>query len=407
MNYQWNEAKIKDIAKIGDGAHASIKRIENGVMYLSSKNFGIDRINFEQSEYISLADYQKHFKENSKAVTKPQENDVLLGIIGTLGAPYLVKQNDFFGLSSSVSIIRSNVEVIDPKYLYYWFKSPIFQQSVNQTKSGVAQSFLSLGMIGSLPCYYPNSLPIQKKIAAILSAYDDLIENNLKQIRLLEEMAQITYQEWFVRLKFPNHENTHIDETTGLPISWEYKKLGEHVELIKDSVLPENLDNIRYIGLEHIPRKSIVLSEYGNSDNVNSLKLIIQKGDILFGKIRPYFHKVGVALFDCISSTDIIVMRAIEKQLHGIILQNVFSENFVKAAVQSSNGTKMPRASWDVLKNYQIIIPEKTVLTQFAEMSDNIISTISNLANQNQRLKEARDILLPRLMTGKITVDDL
>jgi type I restriction enzyme S subunit len=317
-----------------------------------------------------------------------------------------ITDNKGFG-STEYIVFRGKEKISDSDFIYYLSKTEWFKQNaVNSMVGASGRQRADAKFISNTHLTLPP-LPIQTKIAAILSAYDDLIENNLKQIRLLEEMAQITYQEWFARLKFPNHENTHIDETTGLPIGWEYKKLGEHVELIKDSVLPENLDNIRYIGLEHIPRKSIVLSEYGNSDNVNSLKLIIQKGDILFGKIRPYFHKVGVALFDCISSTDIIVMRVIEKQLHGIILQNVFSENFVKAAVQSSNGTKMPRASWDVLKNYQIIIPEKTVLTQFAEMSDNIISTISNLANQNQHLKEARDILLPRLMTGKITVDDL
>ena len=218
-------------------------------------------------------------------------------------------------------------------------------------------------------------------------------------------MAQITYEEWFVRFKFPNHENTPVDEVTGLPLGWKIEVLENHVELIKDSVLPTDLGNsIRYIGLEHMPRKSIVLSEYGDSDNVGSLKLVVKKGDVLFGKIRPYFHKVGVALDDCITSTDTIVLRARKQELHGIIVQTVYSNEFVASAVQSSNGTKMPRANWNVLKNHPIIIPEITVLNQFSEISHNLIFNISNLVNQNQLLKEARDILLPRLMTGKIAV---
>ncbi len=114
---------------------------------------------------------------------------MLLSIIGSLGAPYLVKEDDLFGLSSSVSILRPKKEIIEPKYLFYWIKSNEFQSSVNNIKSGVAQSFLSLGMIKSLPVIFPTPLSIQRKIATILSAYDDLIENNLKRIKLLEEQA--------------------------------------------------------------------------------------------------------------------------------------------------------------------------------------------------------------------------
>lgn len=404
---QWNTCKLKDVALIGDGAHASIQRIDKGILYLTSKNFGADGLDLSKVDYISEDDYNKYFKKKSKALTKPKADDILLGIIGTLGAPYRVKEDDFFGLSSSVSIIRPDSEKLSSNYLYYWFKTPLFQNAINQIKSGVAQSFLSLAMIGSLPCIYPRSIGVQQKIAAILSAYDDLIENNLKRIKLLEEMAQITYEEWFVRLKFPGHETTSIDSETGLPEGWKMGKLFEKVELIKDSILPSNIDSkARYIGLEHMPRKSITLSEYGTAEDVGSLKIIVKEGDILFGKIRPYFHKAGIALTDCITSTDSIVLRP-RKQLQGIILQTVFSDNFVSAAVQSSNGTKMPRANWGVLKNYPVIIPDKTVSIKFSAFSDSIISAISNLVNQNQLLKEARDILLPRLMTGMIDVEQL
>jgi len=216
----WYQEKISDIAIIGDGAHASIKRVEDGVAYLTSKNFKSDGLDLAKLDFISESDYQKHFKEKSKALTKPQENDLVVGIIGTLGSPYLVRNTDRFGLSSSVAIIRPDSTKILPKYLLYWMKSPTFQRSINQIKSGVAQSFLSLGMIGSLPVCYPQNLEIQKKIAGILSAYDDAIENNLRRIKLLEEMAQITYEELFVRLRFPGYATTPINEATGLPDGW-------------------------------------------------------------------------------------------------------------------------------------------------------------------------------------------
>ena len=175
--------KIGDVCNVGDGAHASIKRTLNGIPYYTSKNFKIEGIDLSKVDYISEEDFKKHFRSNSNAITKPIKDDILLSIIGSIGAPHLVKDEDDFGLSSSVSILRPNVSKIEPQFLYYWIKSDDFQNAVHQIKSGVAQSFLSLSMIKQLPVIYPKSLETQKRIASILSNYDDLIENNLKRIK--------------------------------------------------------------------------------------------------------------------------------------------------------------------------------------------------------------------------------
>ena len=151
-------AKIDDVCVVGDGAHASIKRVLEGIPYLTSKNFKIDGLDLTKLDFISKEDYYKHFNGKSKAITKPILNDVILSIIGSIGSPHLVKNNDEFGLSSSVCILRPNEDKILPVFLYYWLKSDFFQQSIHQIKSGVAQSFLSLGMIKSLPVNYFESL---------------------------------------------------------------------------------------------------------------------------------------------------------------------------------------------------------------------------------------------------------
>ncbi len=297
---------------------------------------------------------------------------------------------------------------LDRGFLFWILKSDFIKQVASSLASGAAQPDLNHGAFKSIKIPLPL-LPTQQKIAQILSAYDDLIENNLKRIKLLEEMAQITYEQWFVRMKFPNHEITPIDAETGSPEGWKYSKLSDEVELIRDSILPSTLEkSVPYIGLEHMPRKSITLSKYGSSNDISSLKTNVKKGDILFGKIRPYFHKIGIALKDCITSTDNIVVRPKAKNnINGIILQTMFSEAFVSSAVQSSNGTKMPRANWKVLAKHKVIIPDIVISNKFSVISTNIISSVSNLSEQNQRLKEARDILLPRLMTGIIDVDKI
>ncbi len=157
---KWERKTINEVCNVGDGAHASIKRQPDGFQYLTSKNFKLYGLDLNKVDYISEVDFQKHFKDDSKAITKPKPEDVLLSIIGSLGAPYLVKEDDLFGLSSSVSILRAKRETIVPEFLFYWIKSNEFQSSINNIKSGVAQSFLSLGMIKSLPVIYPVELPV-------------------------------------------------------------------------------------------------------------------------------------------------------------------------------------------------------------------------------------------------------
>ena len=145
-------------------------------------------------------------------------------------------------------------------------------------------------------------------IADILSAYDGLIENNRRRMALLEESARQLYQEWFFRLRFPGHEHTRI--TDGVPEGWKPKCIGDLCTDLREIVCPQEAEpSTPYIGLEHIPRRSIALSEWGTAGSVISSKLRFRQGDILFGKIRPYFHKVGIAFTNGVTSSDTIVIR--------------------------------------------------------------------------------------------------
>jgi type I restriction enzyme S subunit len=214
---RWIRAKIGDCSIVGDGAHARIQRQTSGVMYLTSRNLKDGCIDLSKVDYISNDDFERHFRDDSKALTKPKADDVVFSIIGTIGEPYLVQKQDRFGISSSVAILRPNCQVVQPQYVYYWIKGHIFQDALYGIKGGVAQGYVSLEMIRSLPLYYPP-LPTQRKIAAILSAYDDLIENNTRRIAVLEEMAQAIYREWFVHFRFPGYEGVRMVESELGPV---------------------------------------------------------------------------------------------------------------------------------------------------------------------------------------------
>ena len=210
------------------------------------------------------------------------------------------------------------------------------------------------------------------RIASILSAYDDLIENNQRRIQLLEQSAQLLYKEWFVHLRFPGHE--HVTITDGVPEGWIKKPLSTLCTDIRNSIHPKTLaPDFPYIGLEHIPRHSITLDSWGKAAEVDSNKFRFSKGDILFGKIRPYFHKVGFALVDGITSSDAIVIRPTEDRLYFYVLSLLASNEFVALASKTvREGSKMPRADWKFLLKSVFKVPSMALLDFFNETMDPI-----------------------------------
>ena len=268
---------------------------------------------------------------------------------------------------------------------------------------GAAQNNLSLAVVKNYKIQFPT-VGTQSDIADILSAYDDLIENNRRRIALLEESARLLYREWFVRLRFPGHEHTRI--VNGVPEGWRNLKLGDICTDNREMVSPESLEpDTPYIGLEHMPRRSISISEWGTAEQVTSSKLRFNTGDILFGKIRPYFHKVGIAFTDGVVSSDAFVIRPTAEALKSFVLMTVSIDEFIANTSQAmKEGSKMPRADWKQMIQYPVILPPDGLLADFTETITSITDQLRNLSTQNQKLRTARDLLLPKLMSREIEV---
>lgn len=247
-------------------------------------------------------------------------------------------------------------------------------------------------------------LGVQRRIASILSAYDDLIENNRRRIQLLEQAARLLYKEWFVRLRFPGYERVKVKD--GVPEGWERKRLSELCTDIRESIDPKTLPpETAYIGLEHIPRRSITLSDWGTAAKIGSSKFKFTEGDILFGKIRPYFHKVGFTLVGGITSSDAIVIRATNRLFYHYVLLLLSSSEFISLASKTvREGSKMPRADWKFLLKSEFNRPAKAVLELFNNSMKPICAQLKRLALHNQQLTIARDLLLPRLMSGEVAI---
>ena len=392
---KWERKTINEVCNVGDGAHASIKRTTEGFQYLTSKNFKLDGLDLNKVDFISEVDYFKHFRDDSKAITKPKSNDVLLSIIGSLGAPYLVKEEDVFGLSSSVSILRPKNEIIEPRFLFYWIKSNEFQSSINNIKSGVAQSFLSLGMIKSLPVIYPKELPTQRKIASILSAYDDLIENNLKRIKLLEEKAFVSYK---LLMNSEKLIEGKVGDLADVKSGYAFKSRDwsdEGFPVIKIKNIGNN--DIDLIGCSFIPEN---IAEAANKFKLNAGDLLIAMTGATVGKIgmmpkteTSFYLNQRVGIFKP------------KIQNAELFLFCFFNEPSAKNAVESlASGAAQPNISGSQLESIKLFYPKFETVLEFGNSIKSHFQMIWNLKEQNTKLREARDILLPKLMNGQIEV---
>lgn len=335
-------------------------------------------------------------------VAKVSGPGVVTGRYGTLGEVFYVNE-DYWPLNTTLYVrdFKGN----DPLFLSYFLRTlNLAHQNGAGAVPGVNRNALHL-----LPVYIPPP-STQQKIASILSAYDNLIENNTRRIAILEDMARSLYTEWFVRFRFPGHEGCKMAESeVGLvPEGWEVVKLGDIAYETRRSANPELLDpETPYFGLEHLPRRSIALTDWGTVREVQSTKLVFKKGEILFGKIRPYFHKVGVAPLDGVCSSDTIVILPRSEKYYALLLSCVSSDEFVGYATRTSQGTKMPRASWDVLLKYPLVLPPKPILSYFDVCIREMVSFIRNLIFTNRNLRRTRDLLLPKLISGEIDVEKM
>jgi len=311
-------------------------------------------------------------------------------------------------LNQNAVCIRSSSPDIDQGWLNYFGRNQEFHDYIISCARGSAsQVRMAIGLLKNMPVVVPH-LPIQQRIAGILSAYDELIENSQRRIKILESMARALYREWFIHFRFPGHESfPRIVSPLGeIPLGWEVKKLGSLAEEMRRNIRKGGLEEEQpYVGLEHIPRRSLALDAWKKTNELGSNKLEFKKGEVLFGKIRPYFHKVSIAPFDGLCSADTIVIRARQPEYYAIVVSCVSSDEFVAHATATSNGSKMPRANWHVLEEYPVVIPTLEIARQFSAVIEPSIRQMQALVFQTTNLRRTRDLLLPRLLSGQINVD--
>ncbi len=378
---------------VRDGTHDTPRQVECGYKLVTAKHISNGQIDLSDAYLISESDYLK-INERSKV----ERWDVLMSMIGNgLGKSAVVKDNPQYAIKN-LALFKIGDET-RAKWLHYYLSSNKGQGFIYNSLQGSGQPFISLSLLRKFPIPVPDDEKIMRKVVANLSRYDSLIENYQKQIKLLEEAAQRLYKEWFVDLHFPGHENTKIID--GVPEGWEKKRLSDIANIIMGQSPKSEFYNT--IG-DGIPFHQGVGS-YGYrfvDDNVYSTSFtrIAEPNSILFS-VRAPVGRLNI------TKNKIVIGRGLasinhktgcQSYLYYLLKEKFFKDNII------GNGAIFASISKDELYNLVFIIPSDEMVKRYDAIANKIDKDIQYVDSQIRLLTEARDRLLPKLMSGEIAV---
>lgn len=402
---EWRKVKLGDICSIKSGKRlpkgADFSLYPTDYKYIRARDIKNGSINDENLAYISQ-DVQERI---AKYIVNT--NDVVVTIVGASVGDVAFVSPKFDGINLTENAVRLTDfdEHINPQYIFYLLNTKEFFDLMQRVAGGAAQPKLGIYKIEAITVEVP-SISIQNHIVRVLSRYDALIEIYQRQIKLLEEAAQRLYKEWFVDLRFPGHQSTPI--INNLPQGWQKKKLGEIADVNCKSISKDYpFDFVDYIDLGavregHIERPTRYL--YG--EEPGRAKRVASDGDIIWGMVRPNLKAYALVQNPKRSevfSTGFSIITARDVPF-SFLYCAVTTEAFVGYLVNCTNGAAYPAVKAEHFEKADLIIPSKMVLDNFHQHVGRMYRTIGYLQTQIRNLSEARDRLLPKLMSAEIEV---
>jgi len=424
MTGEWRDVKIGEVVSINpeaigyDWPFSYIKYID-----ISSVGEGLI---VETPQTFCLAEAP------NRAKRLIQDGDTVLSTVrpGRRSMFFVKHPEPEWVVSTGFAVLRPRREHIEPRYLYACVFNKDFTNFLVRREKGAAYPAVLTEDIADAVIKLPP-LADQRAIAHILGTLDDKIELNRRMSQTLEEMARALFKAWFVDFEpvrakmqgrwrrgeslpgLPAHlydlfPDRLVDSQLGeIPEGWGVGKLGDIAQNIRRSVQPTEIKpGTPYIALEHMPRRCISLYEWSISEDLESNKFEFKCGEILFGKLRPYFHKVGVAPVNGVCSTDILVITPKKDEWFGFTLGHLFSDKFIEYTSAGSTGTKMPRTNWEDMACYQVIVSPEPVVKILNRFSRSLVAQIIAMIHESRTLAALRDALLPKLVRGEIRVKD-
>ncbi|AQS90563.1 hypothetical protein A0U94_05860 [Gluconobacter albidus] len=368
---------------------------EGPCLFLNTGNVTTNGFAFADTMFVSEQ------KDAALRKGKLTRDDIVMTTRGTIGnCAYYHAQVPYESvrINSGMVIFRAQPERLVPAFLYHYLRSDVFGSKAQAIRSGAAQPQLPIRDIKTIDLPLPP-LPNQKRIAAILSAYDDLIENNRRRIALLEEAARQLYKEWFVRFRFPGHE--HVKIIDGVPDGWERKLLGEIARVVMGQSPQSKFYNDAGIGLPfHQGVTNYGFRFVSHHTYSSAVTKLAEANDILVS-VRAPVGRINITLDRIVLGRGLSAIRS--KSGHQSFLLYALKEHFYAEDIIGT-GAIYAATNKKELEAQQMLIPVGPLVTAFEDASLPIDRQITNLTKSVEYLTKARDLLLPKLMSGAIAV---
>ena len=378
----WTKMRLEEICtSITDGDHQTLPLADSGIPFIVIADIdSTNRLDFSNARFVPTEYYEKLDEKR-----KPEKGNVLLTVKGSFGIPVLVEEDNPFVFQRDIAIFKCN-EKVNPAYLFYYMKNPLFYRYADSVAIGAAQRALTLKTLRNTEIQIPP-IEVQNKIADILSKYDDLIKNNQKQIKLLEEAAQRLYKEWFVDLCFPGCENALIVD--GIPEGWKRVGLSEIAPILtgkKDANF--GTENGQYLFFTCAQEPIKAPSYSFDCDAV----ILAGTGDFNVKLYRGQFEAYQRTYV--FSPTD---------NQNLFLLYYAVKDN-MRQLFQGASGSTIKFLTKRMLEDIKVYVPSNEIRDKFNLMCENYQKKNEILKATIQDSTEARDRLLAKLMSGELEV---
>jgi type I restriction enzyme S subunit len=402
---KWEKVKLGDICKYvtsGGTPKSSIKEYyePKQIPWLKTKEVNYCRI-YETESYIS-----KDGLDNSSAKMIPQ-NSVIVAMYGQGDTAGRVAINKI-PLTTNQACCNLIIDETKACYEFVYYQLVTLYEKMVSLKNGGAQPNLNAAIIKSMEIKLPP-LKTQRYIADILSSYDNLIENNQKQIKLLEEATQRLYKEWFVDLRFPGHENTKIVD--GLPEGWQYEKLGDLVKTTSGGTPSRRKSeyyvngNIRWIKTKELNDRFIFETEEHITEDAvkNSSAKVLPEGALIVAMYGATIGKIGITAAEMACNQACCAFISFDDMISKEYLYCWLMDNR-EYLVSQGKGAAQSNLSQEMIRNFSLLCPDKKVIKNFTEIVTTMLENKRVLENKILMLSKARDDLLPKLMSEEVEV---
>lgn len=396
----WKKVRLWEVCeKVNYGYTASAEYKQVGPKFLRITDIVSEIIDWGEVPYCQIDE-----KNISKFLLK--EGDIVIARTGaTVGYAKYIKRGIPTAVFASYLVRIRLKKECNARYIGFLIESDDYKRFIKANISGAAQPQANAQILTSYQTHLPP-LPIQQKIAAILSAYDDLIENNTRRIHILEEMAQTIYKEWFVKFCFPGYEKVKmVDSDLGpIPEEWEVKRLEDVSNIVMGQSPSSNFYNINGEGLPfHQGVKDFGTRFPTHKTYCTVDKRLAEKGDVLVS-VRAPVGRINIA------NTKIIVGRGLAALRHEGLLQSFLFyqlKNIFAEEDSMGSGSIFNAITKEDMSNIKFLVPNKSLDRNFNELIGSLDKQIEILQSQIENLKNTRDLLLPKLISGEIDVEDL